>query len=220
MLKREQWLLAALLAIAATLTRAVGVALVIPMTIAWIRSLKGFNLPLKWRQPLRNELSLCLLRRAMLTVSPLVAVGIWKFSFLGQAFDYVEANYFGRGFLSLRVAFIAWSEAFQTMLSGANPQHTAYYLTEFLGLAIGIVACLAVVKAHPEIGWFSIAVLLISWSSGPAQGIHRYILSAPAVFVALARWGKHPVFDKAWTLISILLMGALAMLFAFDMWVA
>ena len=35
MLKRRQWLYAALLASAATLTRAVGVSLVIPMLIAW-----------------------------------------------------------------------------------------------------------------------------------------------------------------------------------------
>ncbi|HET6823433.1 MAG TPA: hypothetical protein VFH34_12360, partial [Anaerolineales bacterium] len=63
-------------------------------------------------------------------------------------------------------------------------------------------------------------VVLISWGSGPAQGIHRYVLGAPAVFITLARWGANPVFDRAWTILSILLMGALAMLFAFDMWVA
>src|SRR5688500_10970712 len=38
MLKRKQWVLAALLAIAATLTRAAGAMLVIPMVVAWIRS--------------------------------------------------------------------------------------------------------------------------------------------------------------------------------------
>jgi hypothetical protein len=106
------------------------------------------------------------------------------------------------------------------MLAGTNTQHTAYYFTEFLGLAIGIIACIAAFKTHPEIAWFSLAVLLISWGSGPAQGIHRYILGAPAVFITLSRWGEHPVFDRAWTMLSILLMGLLAMLFAFNMWVA
>jgi hypothetical protein len=75
-------------------------------------------------------------------------------------------------------------------------------------------------KTHPEIAWFSIAIVLISWGSGPAQGIHRYVLGAPTVFIALARWGKNPVFDRAWTILSILLMGMLAMLYAFNMWVA
>jgi hypothetical protein len=82
------------------------------------------------------------------------------------------------------------------------------------------VTCFACLKRYPEIAWFSIAVLAISFGSGPAQGIQRYILGAPAVFVMLAYWGKNPVFDRAWTIFSILLMGLLAMLFAFNFWVA
>jgi hypothetical protein len=145
---------------------------------------------------------------------------IWKFSYLGLAFDYIEANYFGRGYLSLGSSFATTAEAFRSMLTGVNPQYTAYFITEFLGLAIGIVACIVTLKTHPEIAWFSIAVVLISWGSGYPQGIHRYILGAPAVFIALSQWGRNPVFDRAWTIISILLMGLLSMLFAFNMWVA
>lgn len=220
MLKRKQWLLAALLGAAATLTRAVGVALVIPMAITWIRMVDWIGIDLEWRQIFHGSISLRPFGRALLVFSPLIAFGIWKLSYLGLAFDYIESNYYGRGFLSLGFAFFAWAEAFRTMLSGVNPQHTAYYLTEFLGLAIGVIACIATIRTHPEIGWFSLVVVLISWGSGPAQGIHRYVLGAPAVFITLARWGVNPVFDRTWTILSILLMGALAMLFAFDMWVA
>jgi hypothetical protein len=220
MLKRKQWLPAALLGVAATLTRAVGVALIIPLAITWLRTGEWIDLDLEWRQIFHEGIPLRPLGRALLTFSPLIAFGAWKFSYLGLAFDYIEANFFGRGFLSLGYAFYAWSEAFRGMLSGTNPQHTAYYITEFLGLAIAIIACMATIRTHPEIGWFSLAVFLISWGSGPAQGIHRYILGAPAVFITLARWGANPVFDRAWTILSILLMGLLAMLFAFNMWVA
>jgi hypothetical protein len=220
MLKRKHWLAAALLGVAATLTRAVGVALVIPMVVTWLRTGEWLDLDLEWRQILHEGLALRPLARALLAFSPLIAFGIWKFSYLGLAFDYIESNNFGRGFLSLGYSFFAWAEAFRTMLAGSNPQHTAYYLTEFLGLAIGIVACAAAFRTHPEIAWFSFAVILISWGSGPAQGIHRYILGAPAVFISLARWGRHPAFDRAWTILSLLLMGMLAMLFAFNMWVA
>ena len=127
-----------------------------------------------------------------------------------------------RGACPNNCSFVAGepSGAFWTMISGANPQHSAYYLTEFLGLIIGLVTCIAMIKTHPEIGWFSLAVVVLSWGSGEAQGIHRYILGAPAVFITLARWGANPVFDRAWTMLSILLMGLLAMLFAFNMWVA
>src|SRR5688572_12028114 len=169
MLRRKQWLFAALLGVAATLTRAVGVTLVIPMAITWIRMGEWVDLDLEWRQIFHQGISLRPLGRAVLAFSPLLAFGVWNFSYLGLAFDYIESNYFGRGFLSLGYAFYVWAEAFRTMLSGTNLQHTAYYLTEFLGLAIGVIACIATIRTHPEIGWFSLAVVLISWGSGPAQ---------------------------------------------------
>ena len=220
MLKRKRWLVAALLGVAATLTRAVGIALIIPMLVAWFRTSEWIDLDLEWKQIFHEGIPLRPLGRALLTFSPLITFAIWKFSYLGLAFDYIESNFFGRGFLQLGYAYFAWTDSFKTMLAGTNPQHTAYYITEFLGLAIGVIACIVTLKTHPEIAWFSIAVVLVSWGSGPAQGIHRYILGAPAVFIALARWGKNPVFDRAWTILSILLMGLYAMLFAFNMWVA
>ena len=220
MLKRKQWLFAAILAICATMTRAVGVTLIIPMLVTWFRTSEWLDLDMEWRQIFHQGIPLRPFYHALLAFSPLIAFVIWKFSYLGLAFDYIESNYFGRGFLSLGFAFYVWTESFRSMLEGVNPQHTAYYVTEFLGLAIGVAACLATLKTHPEIAWFSLAVVIISWGSGPAQGIHRYVLGAPAVFVALARWGSNPVFDRAWTILSILLMGLLATLFAFNMWVA
>jgi hypothetical protein len=221
MLKRKHWLAAALLGVAATLTRAVGVTLIIPMLIAWFRTGEWMDLDLEWRQIFHERVPLRPLYHGLLAFSPLLTFLVWKFSYLGLAFDYIEANYFGRGFLALGQTFFTWSEAFRSMLDGSQgPQHSAYYFTEFLGFVIAIAACWVCIRLYPELGWFSFAVVLISWGSGPAQGIHRYILGAPAVFFALAHWGKNPVFDRAWTLLSILLMGALAMLFAFDMWVA
>lgn len=219
MMKRKNWLLAALLGVAATLTRAVGVTLVIPMLIAWFRS--GEWRGLTWSTISQDGRFLRILGQLLLVFAPVIAFVIWKFSYLGHRFDYVEANSFERGFLTLGKSFDVWTQAFLTMTNGAlGPQHSAYYFTEFLGLALGLVACLLCIRLSPELGLFSFAVLLISWGSGPAQGIHRYILGAPAVFIVLARWGRNPVFDRAWTLLSILLMGVLALLFAFNMWVA
>ena len=220
MLKRGQWLIAALLAVAATMTRAVGVTLVIPMLMVWIRTGQWIDFGLKWPKLFHKGFSFRALARGLLICAPVVAFLIWRFSYLGANFRFIEERIYGRGVLQLGNALYFWSEASWSMLTANNPQHTAYYLTEFLGLAIGVIACVLTIKSHPEIGWFSFAVLLISWGSGPAQSMHRYILGAPAVFITLARWGRHPVFDRAWTLLSILLMGLLAMLFAFNMWVA
>lgn len=219
MLRRRNWLLAAMLGAGAALTRAVGVCLVIPMGITWLRTGEWIDLDLEWRQIYFKGIPLRPLGRALLAFAPLIAFILWKFSFLGLAFDYVEGAFFGRGFMSLGTAFYTWSEAARGLF-GANPAHTAYYLVEFGGIILGIVASIKCEKIDPELAWFSLAVVFISWGSGPAQGMHRYILGAPAVFVMLAHWGRNPVFDKVWTVVSLLLMGLLASLFAFNMWVA
>ena len=54
MLKRKSWLPAALLGVAATMTRAVGVALVIPMVITWLRSGEWLDLD-RERQQIFHE---------------------------------------------------------------------------------------------------------------------------------------------------------------------
>jgi hypothetical protein len=218
MLKRKNWLAAALLGSAATLTRAVGVALVIPMWIAWFR-MEAWR-DVEWHQLFHDRTHLRVWYHAFLAVTPLLVFALWKFSYLGQAFDYVQANNYERGFLSFGRSLLSWSEAFRTMVTGVEPQSTAYYFTEFLGLAIAASTCILCLRLDPEIGWFSLAVVVISWGSGDIQSFHRYILAAPAVFLVLARWGRQPVFDRAWTILSLLLMGILSMLFAFNMWVA
>lgn len=238
-LKRGNWFMAAMLAGFATLTRAVGVALVIPMAITWIRTREWYWLDLEWRQIFLNKgFPAMPFVRAICAFTPLIVFLFWKFSYWGLAFDYVEGNYFGRGYLDIGQAVFMWKEAIQSMFMGLTSetvvriagasyfneylhrQHSAYYLTEFIGLIIGLTTIWSVRKSHPELAWFSFAVFIISWGSGPLQGIQRYILGAPAVFVGLATWGRNPVFDRIWTIVSILLMGLLAMIYAFNMWVA
>ncbi|MGB7537113.1 MAG: hypothetical protein WBM17_01115 [Anaerolineales bacterium] len=226
MLRRRGWYLvpAAILGAAATLTRAVGVALIIPMAITWFRTGDWLDLDLEWKQIFYffkspNRKVLISFGKMILAFAPLIAFLIWKLSWLGINFDFVEARYFGRGFLDFGTAFYLWSDAFKNLSAGI-PARAAYFLTEIIGLIVGTVACIACLKRKPEIAWFSLAVLLISWGSGPAQGIQRYILGAPAVFYMLAYWGRNRVFDRVWTIFSTLLMGLLAMLYAFNMWVA
>jgi hypothetical protein len=226
LMQRRGWFLipAALLGAAATLTRAVGVALIIPMAITWFGTGDWFDLDLEWKQiyyflKSPNRKVLISFGKMLLAFSPLIAFLIWKFSWLGVNFDFVEARYFGRGYLDFGAAFYNWAEAWKSMSAGI-PARTAYWFTETLGLVVGVATCVACLKHKPEIAWFSLAVLIISWGSGAAQGIQRYILGAPAVFYMLAYWGRNRVFDRVWTMISILLMGLEAMLFAFNMWVA
>jgi hypothetical protein len=188
------------------------------MLIAWFRSEPWRDL--EWRQIVQGGTQRFTAYHALLAVTPLIAFGIWKVSYLGQAFDYVQTNNYGRGFLSFGKSFFSWLDAFRTMVAGGESQSSAYYFTEFLGLAIAISTCIVCLRLDPELGWFSLAVVLISWGSGDIQSFHRYILGVPAIFLVLAYWGRNPVFDRAWTILSLLLMGTLATLFAFNMWVA
>jgi hypothetical protein len=80
--------------------------------------------------------------------------------------------------------------------------------------------CILLFKERPELSAFSLAMIFFTFTSGSSQGMIRYVLAAPTLFWILARWGKHPAFDRVWTLISILLLGLEAMLFSFNFWVA
>lgn len=219
MLRRKNWLLAAILASCTVLTRAVGIAIFIPMLVNWLRTGDWMDLDLEWRQLFHQGVPLRSLGRAVLVFAPLITFLTWKFSYYGLAFDFVEMQFFGSTFMSLGNAFFVWVEAWRSVFMGIPPRAANYILIFFIFI-LGIIACAKTIKEYPEATWFSLAVIIISVGSGPPSGIHRYILTAPAIFIYLARLGKNPIFDRVWMIFSILWMGALAALFTLDMWVA
>ncbi len=219
MLRRKQWLYAALLAAGATLTRAVGVSLIVPMLIAWFRSGDWSDLDLEWRQIFLQGVPWRPLARLVLALAPLITFLIWKFSYYGLAFDYVESTFFGSTFMNVGGAVQDWTQAFQS-LSFAIPQRSANYLIIIVLFIMALVACFKCMKDYPEAAWVSLTIIIISWGSGPASGMHRYVLTTPAIFIALADWGKNPVFDRVWTVATVLWMGFLSAMFAMNLWVA
>ena len=216
-LRKGRYGWAALLAVLATFTRAAGVLLVIPFLLTWIREGEWMELDIEWRHIYFSGLPWRAIGHALLVLAPAIAFLLWKLSYLGIAFSQVEEDFFGRGFLSLGSTYFAWSEAFDNLFS-SNLQTAAYYIVEFLGLIVGFTACIVGLKRHPDIAWFGLLVVFISFTSGPAQGIYRYVLGAPPVFLFLSRLGKNPAFDKVWTIASTLLMGVMATMFTFDLW--
>ncbi len=217
LIRRKHMLAAAVLGALAAWTRAVGVALLIPLVLPWIEGGEWTALDMEWRQVFFQGLPWRALGRGLVAVAPLAAFVVWRLSPLGDGFGFIEENYFGRGLLSLGNTYFNWNEAFRS-LWGENRQAAAYYAIEFGAIALGVAACLATWRRYPGLTVFSLAVLVLSFTSGPAQGMHRYILGAPAVFLALSQWGKHPGLDRGWTIFSVLLMGMLATLFTFNLW--
>jgi hypothetical protein len=210
LIRRRNWLWAILLSVFATWTRAVGVALILPLIIAFVRSDQ-------WRQIGISRSGLKHIALALMMFAPLLAYIVWRFSTWGRMFQLVEDNYFGRQFLNLGPSITGWERAFQSLF-GTNPQTVAYYLIEFGAILLSILACIFTFRRYPEAASFSLAVIFISLTSGYPQGMHRYVITAPVIFIFLSRLGKHPAFDRAWTIFSTLLMGGMALLFAADMW--
>lgn len=217
MIRRGKLVLAALLAVFATWTKAAGAALLIPLALPWIRDGDWMELDMEWKQLYFQGVPWKSLWKAFISLAPLVAFAAWKFSCWGTASNRVEELFFGRGFLSLGVSFYTWRQAFWSLF-GPNPQTAAYYVVEFVAIVLGIVACLATWKSCPGLSAYGLAVVLLSLTGGLAQGMHRYVLGAPSVFLFLSRLGKNPIFDRAWSIVSILIMGLFAMMFTYDMW--
>jgi hypothetical protein len=218
MIRRKQMIPAAILAVLATWTRAAGVALAIPMLLPWLMGGDWLELDREWKQWFFQGVPWKAVGLAAVALAPMFAFGLWKLSPLGSGFGFIEDRFFGRGLLSLGSSFFTWSQAFSSLF-GSNPQRAAYYVVEFLAIAMGFIGCARMLRRYPDVTLFSLTVIILSLTSGPAQGMHRYVLGAPALFLFLGDAGRHPAFDRAWTIVSILLMGMLATLYTFNMWV-
>jgi len=206
-LARKKVLPAAILAMLATLTRAVGVTLAVPILLFAIQSLIQ-----------EKRLTRRVLLNFFLAFACLAVYGLWYYSDWGQAFKLVQETCFNRYSFNLEKSIEGWRYAWRDAFR-KYPEMRAYYVLEFGGLALGLVACLFMLRSYPYETLFSLAVILISLTSGVPRGMHRYILTAPVVFLFLGKLGKNDAFDRLWTILSILLLGVLSILFAADFWV-
>jgi hypothetical protein len=220
-LKRRQWLLAGLLAAFATWTRAVGGLLFAPLILAWLADISGISggIAKTWqerKEVFSSKMTWKNLASLVLVFSPVIAYLIWN-ALLGRAFHTVEDHYFSRGFLLIEKSSRAWFDAYSAFVSD-NLQTRAYYGIEFAAILFSVVACALTLKRYPLISIFGLLVIVFSFFSGSAQGMHRYVLAVPSMFIVLGRWGRNEVFDRSWTLASVLIMGLMAALFSFDFW--
>lgn len=233
LMRRGHLIPAAVLAALATWTRSVGVALIVPLALAWLQTVD-------WRSAFaaspvlgivhnpgrevaahnpRRERVLPLLLGAAVFL-PLLAFLIWQRT-IGHAFDLIQTTWFGREMFNW--GGMQWG--LDLMLGSfrdpaANTQMTVYYALEVVAVLLALVACLLMLRRYPGLALFGLAVLVVSVTSGAPQSLIRYVLAVPALFVFLSHLGRHAAFDRAWTVASLLLMAMQASLFTWDMWVA
>lgn len=205
LLQQKRWIAAGLLAAVATLTRAVGVVLLIPILLSW--------LPVQSARRVTFRTGL----QAVALLSPLMVHLVWKFSFLGRAFQIVEQQFFNCRLFNLQAAFNAWSTAFLSLFAN-HPAAIVHYGIEFAAVLLGIASCLLTIKRYPGISIYGLIIIIVSTTCGTAWSISRYLLTIPSTFLVLGRLGQSALFDRVWSLISILLLAMLTALFSFDLW--
>jgi hypothetical protein len=212
-LMKRKWLVwAGILAIFATWTRAQGAALALPMLIAWLTLID-------WKKPFLGQFSWKWAALGMTVLMPVAAYLIWRNSSLGQGWAAIQPGYFGRGLLQIPESIGSW--VYSLKYASGNLHSGIYYGFEIFALVLAFISGLALLHRFPEAAAFSLAVVVLSVFSGAgaAQSQARYMIVAPTMYIALAILGRNKVFDKAWTLASLLLFGMSAMLCSFDMWV-
>jgi hypothetical protein len=205
---------AGLLAIVAVLTRPVGLALALAIGVALAIAL------VRWRRGSDERPSLAAgAAWAFALIGPVAAYLAWSRSTMGLAFELVQREYFGREPFNLEAAWDGWRAAING-LSEALPETQVYYGLELAAVVVAIVASVWAIGRWPAAAAFGLATLAISLGSGEPQGMVRYVLAVPPIFLGLARLGASAAFDRGWTVASVMLMALLAALYSVDFWVA
>ena len=206
-LTARKWIWAALFGALAVWARPGGAILVLPFLIVWL-------MDKTWKEGAKSALL-----KLLTVLSPVISYLIWFLSPLAKRFFIVENQFFGRGLFALDATKQVWSHAWQTLLHG-NPSAKFYYGLEFAAILLAFITCFLLLRKRPELALFGLAMVFFAFTTGSAQGMVRYVVVAPPLFYMLSQWGKHQVFDRIWTIASVLLMGLEAMLFTFNFWVA
>lgn len=211
LMKRKQWVWASLLGMLAAWTRAHGAALTLPLLLTWLMSIN-------WKSDLRPQLNWKWLLQGVFALLPLGAYYIWRTSPLGEGWAELQEFYFGRGLMSIEKSIDSWRDAF-SYARYMSQEGLIYFSIEVFATIVALIGSIWLIRRDPIVALFSLAVVLLSIFSGSAQSMARYMLIAPAMFILLGYCGRSKLFDKAWTLASILLMGMSVLLFSYDMWV-
>ncbi len=203
----RKWWWAALFAAIAVWTRPGGAILVLPMVMVWL-------IDRTWKDGWKPALL-----KAIAALTPAISFGVWSLTPLASNFYKVESLFFSRSLFAWVGSVFSWKQAYHLFLVG-NPMTRFYYGLEFSAIILAVIACVLLIRKRPELALYGLAMIVFAFTTGAAQGMVRYVLVAPPLFLVLASWGKSHAFDRVWILLSILLMGMEVMLFTFDFWVA
>jgi riboflavin transporter FmnP len=89
---------------------------------------------------------------------------------------------------------------------------------EFIAVAVGLAVTALLWRRDKALAAYGAAVMLAAATSGASLGMLRYVLGVPALFLVPASLSRFALFDRLWTLASILGLALLAITFSFGFW--
>jgi len=205
--RERRFLPAGIFGFLATLTKAAGGLLLIPLLLWWWGDDGNVRLGYGLRKKDAFDLACCL--------GPVLAYVVFLAT-LSEKFHFVEEEYYGRQLLALGSTLSSWIVAFRRMAD--NPQTLAYYAVELFALASGALSLWAIWKKDRVLAIYGGLSLAFSVTSGVAQGLHRYVLALPSLFLVPAWQGRRQAFDRVWVLVNVPLWLMMLLSFVHNQW--
>jgi hypothetical protein len=214
--RRGYWESAAMLGIAATLTRLVGLIVAPMLLLEWW---------LQWRAAKDGKRpSLLALLAPLVTPLGTGAFMIYLWRKFGNPLAFMEASsVWGRVPQS---PFVTMAELFQTPAEGwwralmAGHIHLDNWLDFSFVLVFLILGLVLLYERRWSEGIFVMLGVILPFSSGLLMSQRRYMWVLFPVFILLARWGDRPWVDKLITIVSLIGLAIFTALFANGYWVA
>lgn len=205
LMKREKWVLSGLAGGLAALTRPVGIVLIIPLVIEYL---------LKSRPKRQLFLSI----GYFLLIWMLLPLYTY-FKFGDPMIMLKAARSWGR-FPPAEFSFVRLENQVNFAFSYSSAS-SAMMILEIAAVILGIVSSIWLFK-NKKYAYAAYIILgnLIPLTSGVLLSQTRYLLVLFPVFIVLSSWGRNPVFNKLYLLVSSVMLGINIVLFANGFWVA
>lgn len=198
--KKLWW--AGIFAVYATITRPTGVLLFFPMLTVWLDHW--------WRG---RDLPRHMLAAISLPILTFLGFNMWL---QGQGLNTFQAQEdFGRYFLHPLALCIF-------------VQQMVWMFTNTVGLiAVGFDLFLSLFatalsirewKWHPGLALYGLAATWLPLATGQLVSQNRYVLIVVPMLLVLSRWGRNAVFDRAWTIFSLLFFALYTILYTQGFW--
>ena len=184
------------------ITRPTGVLLFFPMMTVWLDHWwRGEDLP----------------RHMLIPIAfPIVTFAGFNWWLGNQGLNTFQAQQdFGRYFLH-PLALCIFVQ--QMVWMGTNAAGLVAVGFDFVLTLFATILSIREWKWHPGLALYGLAAIWLPLGTGQLVSQNRYVLIVVPMLLMLTRWGRNPIFDRVWTIISLLLFAMYTILYTQGFW--